>query len=150
MKKFFCFLSLISALLLTGSCDYWGTFSFVIDNETDKYVRVSVFRQIQRYEDILPTYSHGEDYSLLISETDTVIVIAPHSSIVSETDAGIVGASFPTKYDTPRMYDVAPTWDLINYIVVGTDTLDAKEYSENKWKRSELKFECRYTLTLVQ
>ena len=150
MKKFFCFLSLISALLLTGSCDYWGTFSFVIDNETDKYVRVSLFRQIQRYEDILPTYSHGEDYSLLISETDTVIVIAPHSSIVSETDAGIVGASFPTKYDTPRMYDVAPTWDLINYIVVGTDTLDAKEYSENKWKRSELKFECRYTLELVQ
>lgn len=58
MKKF-SVLFLIISLWLLSSCDYFGYFKFVIGNGTDQDVKVCLYKQIVRYEDVLPTYNIG-------------------------------------------------------------------------------------------
>lgn len=133
-----------------ASCDFWGTFSFVIENNTDEEVRICYNPQIGRWEDVLPTYEHGPDYQLQFSETDTILSVESHHSLNWDIDAGIVGYHFPTEYDTPKAYDISPVWERIKYIVVGTDTLSADNYSEDKWVRSRKDYHCIYTLSISE
>ena len=139
---------LVLSLLLFVSCDYWGSFHFIIDNDTDEEVRICYNPQIGRWEDVLPTYEHGPDYELAYSETDTILSIESHYSLVWDIDAGPVGMNFPTEYDTPEAYNISPVWDRIRYVVVGTDTIPADNYSKDKWVRSAKKGGCYYTLKI--
>ena len=147
MKKY-SVLFLIISLWLLSSCDYFGYFNFVIGNGTDQDVKVCLYKQIVRYEDVLPTYNHGEDYKPLISDKDTTIFIEPQMSVNYHYDAGLVGKDFPTESDIPEMYNISPLWERIKYIVVGNDTLAAEDYSKSKWKRSEKGCSCTYTLDI--
>lgn len=149
MKKFVLSLLLLFALFFIESCDYFGYFFFVVDNGTEDTVRISYREQLVRYEDVLPTYNHGDDYQLSIANQDTVVIIEPHYSLSFRYDAGIVGANFPSGYDTPKAYNVSPLWERIDFIVIGKDTLLSSEFSENKWVREDKKFKCYYTLTFL-
>ena len=149
MKKCVLSLLLFFALFFLESCDYYGYFFFVIENGTEDTVRISYREQLVRYEDVLPTYNHGEDYKLSISDQDTVIIIEPNYALSFQCDAGIVGANFPAGNDYPKEYNVSPLWERIDFIVIGKDTISPSEYSEDKWVRTDKKFECYYTLTFL-
>lgn len=145
MKRCVLNLLLLFALFLLESCDYWGSFSFIIENKTDKAVSLSYREQYQSYEDVLPTYEHGEDYQLTISDKNVVITIEPDESRNFTYDVGMVDSSFPTEDDTPRAYGISPLWERIEYIVIGSDTILNSEYSEEKWIRKKN----HYTLRLL-
>ena len=149
MKRGVLSLLLLFVLFFLESCDYFGYFEFVIENGTEDTIRISYKEQLVRYEDVLPTYDHGEDYQLSIADKDTVVIIEPHYSLAYKYDAGLVNANFPTKYDTPKAYNISPLWERISFIVIGNDTLLPSDYSEDKWVRKEKKFKCCYTLTFL-
>ena len=145
MKRFILVLAL-SVSLLFSSCDYWGDFSFEIENHTSQQVVVSYYEQLQSTEDVLPTYVHGEDYEWVhLADTPTVINIKPDSLYSISYDVGLVGEDWPTEEDTPERYHIVPLWERIEYIVVGADTLDASSYSEEKW---DAKYHCLFTLKI--
>lgn len=145
MKRFILVFAL-SMSLLFSSCDYWGDFSFKIENHTSQSVVVSYYEQLQSTEDILPTYEHGEDYEWIhLADTSTKINIKPDSSFWVSYDIGRVGANWPTEQDTPERYHIVPLWERIEYIVVGSDTLDASSYSKDKWDARNC---CVFTLKI--
>lgn len=144
--KRFILVFALSLSLLFSSCEYWGEFSFKIENCTGQSVVVSYYEQLQSTEDILPTYEHGEDYEWIhLADTPTKINIKPDSSYRVSYDIGLVGKNWPTEDDTPERYHIVPLWERIEYIVVGTDTLNASSYSEDKW---DARYNCLFTLKI--
>ncbi len=145
MKRFILVFALAASLWFS-SCDYWGDFSFEIENHTGHSVAVSYYEQLQSTEDILPTYEHGEDYEWVhLADTPTYINIKPDSTYCVWYDIGQVGKDWPTEEDTPERYHIVPLWDRIEYVMVGTDTLDASEYSKDKW---DVRNQCVYVLKI--
>ena len=143
----FAFICIVLTMLT--SCDIWGAFHFTIINRTDKEVQVSYIDQLRSYEDILPTYDHGDDYdSIRFAKADSIICISPHQSVNLVYDVGLVGFRFPTESDTPESWGIVPLWQRITSIVISSDTIDASNYAGDKWQRSERDYSVIYTLTL--
>lgn len=128
----------VTATNMLTSCDYWGAFEFTINNRTDKEITISYFEQYRSMEDVLPTYDHREGYeSIKIAEADTVVTIQPYECATWTYDVGLVSKDFPTAFDTPEHWDIVPLWQRINYIVLGSDTINASYYTRTKWTRKE-------------
>ena len=124
-------------IMMLTSCDYFGSFRFTINNRTDKEVRISYNEQLRSYEDILPTYEHGDDYEYTrLATTDTSISIPPYQSKDFIYDVGTVNIHFPTSDDTPESWGIVPLWERITSIVLGSDTINSSNYSKDKWERS--------------
>lgn len=139
-------LLLIAACLL-ASCEYFGAFSFVINNTTEDTVYIAYTPQLRCWEDFFPTYDHEEDYEYIrLAETDTTITIPPFQHVEFYYDVGLVSKSFPTNDDTPENWDVVPLWQRISNIVIGTDTIAPSCYAKDKWGRDGSK----YTLNVVK
>lgn len=129
------------------ACDIFGDFEFIIDNQTDSTLTVAYVEQHQCLEDVLPTYDHGDDYeSIRLSDSDSILKIAPYESYTFEYGAGLVSMYFPTKKDTPEAYDISPLWDRISFILAGTDTIDAAKYVKRVWDKSGSTYTLHLTL----
>ncbi len=50
------------AIMVLTSCDYFGYFRFIINNQMDKEIQISYVEQVRSYEDAFPTNEHGDDY----------------------------------------------------------------------------------------
>ena len=145
MKKGMFFCGLAVALLLT-SCEYFGDFSFIVDNTTNDSVYISYIGQMWSIENAFPTFNRPEDYKeARLSDDVTTEVVVPHDSLMEWYDVGMVCPCFPTEADIPENYDVVPLWKRIVCIVVGTDTLDEAAFAEDKWIRKG----STYTLRLL-
>ncbi|MBO4597363.1 MAG: hypothetical protein IKX93_00760 [Bacteroidaceae bacterium] len=137
------FIGIIVATL--SSCDYFGEFDFVIENRTGKEVTVSYVEQLRNYEDIFPTYRHGDDYEYIrFADADSTVYIKSDNSCLWRVDVGLVDRDFPDNNDVPEAYNVVPLWERITAIVVGTDTIPSHMYAKYKWQRNSNK----YTLVL--
>ena len=124
-------------IMVLTSCDYFGCFRFIINNRTDKEIRITYVEQLRSYEDVLSTYEHGDDYeSIRLSGSDSTICLPPYQSVTLIYNVGHVNKDFPTMSDTPESWDIAPLWKRITSIVVGPDTINASNYTKDKWERS--------------
>ena len=125
------------AIMLLTSCDYFGYFSYIINNQTDKEIQISYVEQLRGYEDAFPTYEHGDVYEYIrVSKSDYTIFIPPYQTIKFTYDVGLVDKDFPTESDTPESWNIVPLWMRITSIVVGSDTINASYYIKDKWERS--------------
>ena len=125
------------AIMVLTSCDYFGYFRFIINNQTDKEIQISYVEQVRSYEDAFPTYEHGDDYEYIrLSKSDSTICIPPYQTIKFTYDVGLVDKDFPTESDTPESWNIVPLWMRITSIVVGSDTINASYYIKDKWERS--------------
>jgi hypothetical protein len=128
------------------SCDYFGDYCFEIQNKTNQIVTISYYEQLQSTEDILPTYNHGEDYEYIhLDSNPTLITLQPDSTFERTYEIGRVNKYWPTEDDTPERYHIVSIWDRIDYIAVGSDTLNVENYSKDKWS---CKNGWKFTLTL--
>lgn len=133
MKRYTLLLIGVVSLLLT-SCDYFGDYTFDIENKSDDTVTVAYYEQLQSTEDILPTYEHGEDYEWIhLADTPTVVTLEPDSRFRRVYEVGRVSKKWPTEEDTPERYHIVPMWDRIAYITLGADTLKAEDYEKAEW-----------------
>ena len=145
MNRFPFLVTLVMSILMT-SCDYFGEYCFQIENLSSQNVEISYFEQLRSTEDILPTYEHGEDYPwILLEETPTIVTLKPDSVFSQLYSIGSVNRNWPTEEDTPERYHIISFWDRIDYIVIGTDTLDASKYAKEEWKCD---YGWKYTLTI--
>ena len=141
MRRIIVTLCYISLLMLLISCDYFGSFDFVIINKTDKQVVLSYVEQIRNLEDILPTDENGVDFHRIrLPQSDSTIIIHAYGSFNLTYEIGMVNKDFPQDRDTPRNWGVVPLWERITCLVVGTDTLKENYYSESKWKKDGSKY----------
>ena len=125
------------AIMVLTSCDYFGYFSFIINNQTDKEIQISYVEQVRSYEDAFPTYEHGDDYEYIrFFFFFSTICIPPYQTIKFTYDVGLVDKYFPTESDTPESWNIVPLWMRITSIVVGSDTINASYYIKDKWERS--------------
>ena len=140
----FCGAFIVSMLMI--SCDYWGQYSFTIENETNQNVIVSYCEQLRSTEDVLPTHEHRDyDHWGYWLGKPTVDTLEPHATFERVYDIGQVNKNWPGEEDTPESWRVIPLWNRINYIVVGTDTLDPAEYAKGKWRTEN---RSSFTLTI--
>ena len=136
MKRNILLLALMLSLLMT-SCDYFGSWGFKIENGTNLTVYVSYYEQQRSTEDVLPTYEHGDGYQWYrLAETPTLFFVEPGLSHELVYDAGQVSKDWPTDEDTPEKDYIIPLWERIQYVAVGTDTLDASVWAKDKWQRN--------------
>ena len=145
MKQMSVILSVMISLLMV-SCEYFGEYEFEVANKSGETVVVSYYEQRQCTEDYLPTYEHGEDYDWIrVDDTPTKVVVKSDTTYRVIFQIGMVSKDWPTEDDTPERYHIVPMWDRIDYIAVGTDTLDAACYSKDKWSSEN---GSRFTLTI--
>lgn len=136
----------VAMSFLMTSCDYFGDYTFEVVNKSGQTIVVSYYEQLQSMEDILPTYEHGNDYEWIhLADTPTVRYLSVDSSFSLSYDIGQVSSNWPTEEDTPEEWHIVPLWNRIDYIIVGTDTIDASEYTIDKWSAVN---NCVFTLTI--
>ena len=129
--------SLFILIMMMTSCDFFGSFGFIINNRTDKEIRISYIEQLRSTEDIFPTYDHGDDYEYYrLSHDDSTVCIPPCQSFSLIYNVGLVDIYFPSKNDTPEKWGIVPLWKRITSIVIGSDTIDVSLYSKDKWERN--------------
>jgi len=136
MKRNIFLFGAICMLSALVSCEYFGSFRFIINNNTDEEMTVTYRPQLRTYEDVLPTYRHGDDYDYFrLADNDTTIIVKSHQQLDLELEVGMVDRDFPTESDTPESWGILPMWKLISCIVVGGDTIDCMNYAQEKWIR---------------
>ena len=128
-----------------SGCDYFGSWYFEIQNNTQDTAYIYYSEQLRNLEDILPTYEHGEDYEVVrLAQSDSIIIIEPKNCIKIEYGAGIVYKDFPEDDDMPEYYGIEPLWNRIKFIIIKSDTLDNSVFAKDNWVRTN----CIYRLEL--
>lgn len=144
LTKIVLFGNVVTLVMLLSSCDYFGSFSFQINNKTNNYVLVTYLSQGKTYqhnrekyyESVFPRKDDEDNFDLISSsEKETIIRIHPNQSIQFVFDIGQVNRDFPEEDDIPEMYGVVPLWERITHIVVGEDSISSSYFSKDSWQR---------------
>ena len=134
-------LALASIMTLSQSCDYWGVFTFEINNNTEESLTISYQHSEKSSETVHPNTRRETEVASKNGNASgyngikTVTMDSGESLNVS-FDVGQVSSNFPTKNDVPESYGIIPLWDAIKSMAIGNDILPRNIYSKDKWVAS--------------
>lgn len=135
MKKIFKLSTILFAITVLVSCDFFGTFFFVIDNNTNDSLEVVYTEQMQTFSSVLYTPDDEDEFhNIYLSREVTDTIIPPKGKLELSYDAGLVDRGFPGQLENPMEYGILPLWERIGNMIQNGDTLPSGVFSESQWK----------------